>query len=106
MLQARLGRGRSRPGAIAPLTAVMLIFLVAMVAFAVDMGWMTLTQNELQSSADAAALAGTGPLLDGYVLYNLPLQTTTKKQTILADALTNARTAARQNAGYNAAGGV
>jgi hypothetical protein len=44
----------SRRGAIVPLTACLLIPLLALVAFAVDIAWITHTHNELQSAADAA----------------------------------------------------
>ena len=95
-----------RPGAIAPLTAFLLVPLVAMVAFAVDMGWITHTQNELQSAADAAALAGAGQLPDGFVAYYLRPQTAAAQQATLTASTTKASTAAKNYAGYNSAGGV
>ena len=94
----------SRPGAIAPLTAFLLVPLVAMVAFAVDMGWITHTQNELQSAADAAALAGAGQLPDGFVAYYLPAQSAATKQATLTVCTAKASTYAKQYAGSNSAG--
>lgn len=94
----------ARRGAIVPLTALVLVILLAMVAFAVDLGWIVLTQADLQSAADAAALAGAGPLMDGYVLYNLPGQTSTQKNSVLLTYKDNAKTAAKTYAQLNSAG--
>jgi Flp pilus assembly protein TadG len=47
----------SRRGVIAVFTAVMLIVLLGMIAFAVDVGYMNLARTQLQSAADSAALA-------------------------------------------------
>src|SRR5438477_6631154 len=99
-----------RRGAVAPLVAVLLVPLVAMVAFAVDMAWVVETENELQSVADAAALAGANALIsdstsqNGYVQYYLAGQAT--QATILSNAQANARTAAKACAKANTAGGV
>ncbi|MFN0017442.1 MAG: pilus assembly protein TadG-related protein [Pirellulaceae bacterium] len=56
---------RNRRGAIAVLAALLLILMMAMVAFSVDVGYMTLTKTEIQTSTDAAALAGAGELVNG-----------------------------------------
>jgi Flp pilus assembly protein TadG len=78
--------------------------MVGMVAFAVDFGWIVSTQAELQSAADAAALAGAQPLMDGFVQYQLaPAK---NKTTVLNSVLASARASAKTYAGYNAAGGV
>src|SRR5262245_9731689 len=95
-----------RRGSIAPLTALLLVPLLGMVAFAVDMGWITHTQNQLQSAADAAALAGAGQLPEGFVKYYLSGQTTDAKATILASYTATARTSAQNYAGYSGAGDV
>jgi Flp pilus assembly protein TadG len=88
----------------APLTAVLLVPLLGVIAFAVDMGYVTHTQNELQSAADAAALAGAARLSSGYVSYYLPGVTSAQQATALSSATSNARTYARNYAGYNTAG--
>lgn len=98
-------RSGKRKGAIIPLAALMTVFLVGMVGFGVDIGWIAVAQSELQNAADSAALAGAGPLMDGYVLYNLPLNVA-NQSTILADAKTNAINKAKLYASYNSAGGV
>jgi Flp pilus assembly protein TadG len=97
---------QQRRGTIAPLAAILSVFIVAMVAFSVDTSWIVLTRSELQNAADSAALAGAGQLMDGYVLYNLPNQTASTKVTIINSAISSAQVAAKQYAGYNAAGGV
>lgn len=53
-----------RRGAIAPLMAILIVFVLGMVAFAVDMGYIVLARAEAQKAADAAALAAVGKLAD------------------------------------------
>lgn len=55
----------SRRGNIAVLSAVLMVVLLGMVAFAVDVGYMHNTSAELKRTADAAALAGVSVLVDG-----------------------------------------
>jgi Flp pilus assembly protein TadG len=87
------------------MAAVLMIFLLGMIAFAVDMGWIVLSETELQHAADAAALAGAEQLMNGAVLYSLP-NNAANQPTIIANAVAGARTAAKNYASYNAAGGV
>src|SRR5437870_10663562 len=63
---------KPRRGAIIPLVAVLLIPLLAMLAFSIDAGWMVLTRIDLQNTADAAALAVTQRLQDMWVQYYSP----------------------------------
>jgi Flp pilus assembly protein TadG len=49
---------RDRRGSILVLSAVIMTFILAMVAFSVDMGYMAVTKTQLQAAADASALAG------------------------------------------------
>jgi Flp pilus assembly protein TadG len=90
--------------------ALLIIPILAMVAFAIDIGWITDTKIELQSAADASALAGAQQLMgdssneNGYVNYYLPGQT--NQSAILATAKANARAAAKKVALNNSAGGV
>ena len=95
-----------RRGAVTPLAAVLLVFLLGMVAFSVDIGHVVLSETELQSAADAAALAGAGQLMQGFVQYNLPGQSASNQSSILSTAESNARTYAKSFASYNASGGV
>lgn len=61
-------RKQPRRGTIAVLTAVMLVVLLGMVAFAVDIGYLVLARSELQRSADSAALASAWELIDPELL--------------------------------------
>src|SRR5262249_40377443 len=47
-------------GAVAPLAALLMIVMLAMVAFAVDIGYIVLARSEAQNAADSAAMAGLG----------------------------------------------
>jgi hypothetical protein len=53
-----------RTGNIIVLTAFMLVGLMAMLAFSVDLGYVCVARQQLQRSADAAALAGCWKMLD------------------------------------------
>ena len=58
-------RGPARRGNIIVMTAIMLVVMMAMIAFSVDIGYMYTMQAQLQRSVDAAALAGAGELVEG-----------------------------------------
>ena len=105
-MQFTSSRSARRRGAVAPLVALLLIFLLGMVAFAVDIGWIVLTESELKNAADSAALAGVKPLMDGYVQYNLPGLTAAQQSAILTAAQNNAIANAQAYASYHTAGGV
>ncbi|MHB8970368.1 MAG: pilus assembly protein TadG-related protein [Pirellulaceae bacterium] len=55
---------RRRKGNIVVLTAFLMIGLLAMIAFAVDVGFLCVTRQQLQRSADSAALAACWELID------------------------------------------
>lgn len=55
----------NRRGGVLVLAAVIMVFLIAMVAFAVDLGYIATTKTELQSAADGAALASAIEVIDG-----------------------------------------
>ncbi len=57
MLEKSSKTNRSRRGAIAVLTAVMLVMMLGMIALAVDVGYLSVARTQLQAAADAAALA-------------------------------------------------
>ncbi len=79
-----------RRGAVAPLTAVLIVFILGMVAFAVDMGYIVQTKEELESAADSAAMAGAGKLMDYEVQYyfsaNQPALATPATQSATSEA--------------------
>jgi hypothetical protein len=99
------GNKLKRRGAIIPMAAILSVVIFGMVAFAVDVGWMAVSQSELQNTADSAAFAGVYPLMNGYVAYTLAT-TDSAKATILSNAVSSAQTKAIQYAGYNAAGAI
>src|SRR5713226_702117 len=78
---------RPRRGVVIPLFALLLIFLLAMLAFSIDAGYMVLVKSDLQNTADAAALAGAEKLQQLYVEYNMPGQPS--PGSILTQATTN-----------------
>src|SRR6516162_187286 len=65
-------RRTHRPGAVTVLSALLMVFLLIMVAFAVDLGWIIVVRMQLQNAADAAALAGTSKVLDQSILTGSP----------------------------------
>jgi len=79
------------------MVALLMVFLLAMVAFAVDLGYIAVVQKEMQNAADAAALAGTSQILDRGLLKGSPNQSA---------ATSNARDAAQQYSLANKGGGV
>ncbi len=66
-----------RAGAVVPMVALLMVFLLGMVAFAVDIGYLSVVQKEMQNAADAASLAGAAKLLDRGALMGVPNQTAT-----------------------------
>lgn len=93
--------GISRPGHIAPLAAVLLIPLLAFIGFSVDVGYLTLTQGELQNAADAAALAAVDKLRDPFAKWSIYGVTSGQQASVLSQAQTDARTVAGTIAAAN-----
>jgi Flp pilus assembly protein TadG len=77
------------------------VFLIALVALAVDLGWIMAVDTQMQSAADSAALAGAGKLLDQSYL-----QGTANTGAASNAAMSNARTGAQTFAHQNSAGGL
>ena len=67
-------RTTSRKGAILVLSALLMVFILGMVAFAVDIGYILCARTEAQRAADSGALAGAGVFDDNY---QFPLATIT-----------------------------
>ncbi len=55
-------RGRRERGQILPIVALALVALLGISAFAIDVGYAFYAKRQLQSAADAAALAGAQDL--------------------------------------------
>jgi len=80
----------SRRGAILVLIALLLPVLLAMVAFAIDLGAIYLVRTELQRNADAAALAGVSalrPVADPHFPLKSPLALNLGVPDVLAASL-------------------
>lgn len=80
-----------RLGSVIVLAAVLMVAMFALLALAVDLGYVTLVRTQLQSSADAAALAATWELYDSRALLG------GSPDSGQADAMEAARTFARSN---------
>src|SRR5262245_3351774 len=95
-------------GAVIPLFAILLVPLLGMLAFSIDIGYIALVRTDLQTAADAAALAGAEKLQALYVQYAMPGQP--YRSTILTNATTNTpgspMDTAEKFASYNKAGNV
>ncbi len=63
-MKSRRFNQNTRKGNILVLTAFLLIGLMAMLAFAIDVGFLHTTRQQLQRSADSAALAACWKMLD------------------------------------------
>lgn len=61
----RQSKQSRRRGVVVVLTVVMLVAFCALVALAVDLGYLTLARTQLQGAADASALAGAWDMLHG-----------------------------------------
>lgn len=87
----------TRSGISVVMGALLLVMLFGFTAFAVDIGYITLTRAELQKTADAAALAAVIEMHDGY-----------GAGATLTDAqvLANAQQAAAEVAAENRGGGL
>ena len=60
---------RTRRGVIAVLMALLVVPMLALIAFAIDLGYLAKAQGELQAAADSAALAGAAKIeTDGHAL--------------------------------------
>lgn len=70
-----LGNRKPRRGTMAIFAAIMLVVLLACVAFAVDLGYIIAARAQMQNAADAAALAGASQLLDPSLLQGSSSQT-------------------------------
>jgi len=95
-----------RRGAVLPLAVFLVIVILAMAAFAVDVGYIILVRAQLQKAADAAALAAVEQLMQPYVQYSSPGQTAAQQTQILNNATAAALAQAKKFAGFNRAGSV
>ena len=90
----RRRRPQGRRGAIIVLSAMFLIIVFALLAMAVDIGYLQNARSELQKSADAASLAAAAELIDDEALKGSMYMNMT-------DEISSARNIATQYAGLN-----
>jgi Flp pilus assembly protein TadG len=102
----REARPTTRPAAVAPLLALLLVPYVGMLAFAVDLGNVFRAEIELQNAADAAALAAAGRLVSPTLtmLTATPPLTSSQITTLRDQAITDATATAERYGGYHQAG--
>ena len=86
-----------RRGVIIPLVAALMVVLFGFIAFSVDIGYIAKSRQELQTAADAAALAGANQLLNRSALQGSYSTTAT---------IAAVQTSAQQYAAQNASAGV
>jgi Flp pilus assembly protein TadG len=82
----------SRHGGVLVLSALLIVALLGLTAFAIDIGYLCVAKSQAQRSADAAVLAGAWELIDENVAAG---------GTSAATLETNARALASQYAGLN-----
>src|SRR5262249_44880991 len=100
MKSPRLVR-QTRRGAVIPLIALLLVPIMALMAFAIDMGYIVMARAELQNAADAAALAAAEQLETYYVQYYSP---SADQSTVLSNGETAAKNFAKSYASFFKAG--
>lgn len=71
-----------RRGTVIVLMAIMMVIMFALLAFAVDIGYVMLIRTQLQTSADSAAMAGTWELLDSRFITPSATYQVTKQEAI------------------------
>lgn len=82
----------SRRGVIVVLLAIAIVAILAFVVFTVDVGYLTVTQTQLQNAADSAALGSAMNLLQGYgpgATMNLATVTSTADNAAVTAAAAN-----------------
>jgi hypothetical protein len=90
--RSRQRRSRNRVGATVILGLILMVCMLAMIAFALDIGYLCLTRTQLQRTADAAAMAACWDLVDEDAL---------RGDTSRAGAITRARRTARDYVARN-----
>src|ERR671910_263497 len=90
-------------GAVAVLTAVFLVVLLAMGAAAIDIGHALVAKNELQNVSDAAALAGDRALA---IIYEGMTPSAQQSYVVTSGALATIVAAAQETGVANSAAGV
>jgi hypothetical protein len=93
---------KARWGIVVPMVALLLIPLLAMMAFSIDIGYTVEVRAELVNGTDAAALAGVQQLYGPYKQW----LASNKSSTIRSNAITNATATAAAVANSNRVAGA
>ena len=72
--RSRSSRQRDREGSIIVLAAVFLVVMLAMLAFAIDVGMIVVERTKLQAAADSVALAAASESLDSSYVWSTAQQ--------------------------------
>src|SRR5581483_12355451 len=100
----RSRRFQPRRAAVIPMVALLLVPLLAMMAFSIDLGYAVAVRAELVNAADAAALAGVQQLYAPYKQW--APATGSAKTSIYNNAITSAKATVTAIANANRAGGT
>jgi Flp pilus assembly protein TadG len=95
---------KTRTGIVVPMVGLLLIPLLAMMAFSIDIGYTVEVRAELANATDAAALAGVQQLYGPYQQWLTANQSS--RATIMSNAITNAKATATAVANSNRAAGA
>src|SRR5262249_4376015 len=108
MMHSRQVESRRRGSSPVALFAILLIPLLGMLAFSIDIGYMTLVRADLQRGAAAAAWAAAQRLQEFYARYTMPIKTNqcATRATATTHTPGSPMDTAAKIAGYNQAGNV
>jgi hypothetical protein len=95
---------KTRPGIVIPLVALLLVPMMAMMAFSIDIGYAVEVRAELVNATDAAALGGVQQLYGPYRQWLVA--TGSSKTSIYNNAITSAKATATAVANSNRAAGA
>jgi Flp pilus assembly protein TadG len=93
---------KARWGIVVPMVALLLVPLLAMMAFSIDIGYTVEVRAELVNGTDAAALAGVQQLYGPYKQW----LASNKSSTIRSNAVTSAKATAAAVANSNRVAGA
>ena len=74
-MRKHIATPRQRRGVIILLTLFLMVFMISMIALAIDIGYLELAKAQIQDAADAAALAAAAELIDDDALTGVPNMT-------------------------------
>lgn len=90
-LALRHRRYKESRGAIVVLSALLMVFMLGMLAFAIDVGYMMSAKTDLQRSVDSAVFAGAGEMINGTTEAEAEARDYLSKNKVGGKTLTNAQ---------------